>query len=125
MRRGLSVLAGVLVCVALAGAGAASAGASSHVAARPAFSASDGNELVGESCSSARACIAVGQYYKKSAIGLAPLAEKWNGHHWTFQRPPDPAGAQETFLTSVSCHPAATCIAVGYYYSRAAAEPVA
>ncbi|MGO8958022.1 MAG: hypothetical protein ACLQFR_11715 [Streptosporangiaceae bacterium] len=78
-----------------------------------------------ESCSSARACTAVGSYWSKSRLGLAPLAELWNGHRWTFQRPPDPAGAEETSLTAVSCHPAASCIAVGYYYSRSGTEPLA
>jgi len=125
VRRGLSVLAAALACCALSGVGAAGAGAAALIRVQPAFSAADGSVLAGVSCPSAHACSAVGEYYNKGASGLAPLAEQWNGHHWTIQRPPDPAGAEESFLTSVSCHPAPTCMAVGYYFNRSGEVPLA
>ncbi len=115
----------MVVCLTLSGVGAASARTGSRAPAQPAFSASDGSTLASESCQSARACTAVGYYFSKGARGLAPLAERWNGHRWTFQRPPDPAHALETFLTAVSCHPATSCEAVGYYFSASGIEPLA
>jgi hypothetical protein len=60
--------------------------------------------LNGVSCSSARACTAVGS----STSGA--LAERWNGTQWAVQSTPDPTGAS---LNSVSCESAHRCIAAG------------
>jgi hypothetical protein len=63
------------------------------------------------SCSSARACTAVGYSAPDaSSIGTA-LAERWNGQSWTTQTSPAPANSS---LASVSCNSGVTCTAVGY-----------
>jgi hypothetical protein len=63
--------------------------------------------LRGVSCTSARACVAVGTEVT-SAGGILPLAERWNGHSWTLI-PPVPGGP----LAAVSCSSASACTAVG------------
>jgi hypothetical protein len=68
--------------------------------------------LLGVSCVSANACIAVGSYRSKSGNVLT-LAEAWNGTSWSIQPVPLPAGAARAFLNSVSCTSASACIAVG------------
>src|SRR6266702_1969068 len=71
--------------------------------------------LTGVSCTSARACIAVG-----TADGFEPLAEAWNGTSWSLQKPPAPAGATGGVLSAVSCTPGNACIAVGNYQKGSA-----
>jgi len=61
-----------------------------------------GGTLNGVSCTSANACIAVGQ-----ANGAA-LAERWDGTAWATQPTPNPGT-----LLSVSCLAATSCTAVG------------
>lgn len=79
-------------------------------------------DLQGVSCSSARACIAVGDYDVWSSHGftLAPLAERWNGRRWTIEAPPRPVRATYSTLHGVSCSSPYACIAVGYYFTRSA-----
>lgn len=53
------------------------------------------------------------------AVGKAaskPFAEQWNGSEWTVKTAPNPEGATDAILESVSCAPAGTCMAVGNYY---------
>jgi hypothetical protein len=69
--------------------------------------------LDGVSCSSSTACIAVGYSQPSSGGSNFMLAEGWNGSVWTMLSPPEPAGATQSSLTSVSCAPAAGCVAVG------------
>ncbi len=50
------------------------------------------------------------------AIGAGPAgqqAERWNGHSWTAQVTPTPAGADSLRLAAVSCTSAKNCEAVG------------
>jgi hypothetical protein len=63
--------------------------------------------LVAVSCTSARACMAVGGNGTQG-----PLAERWNGRRWAIQRAPnsDRPGGE---LTGVSCGRANACVAVG------------
>jgi len=72
-----------------------------------------GNQLVSVSCTSGSACTAVGDAAKNSdEVGAEPLAERWNGKRWSFQKtknPPDPGP-----LSDVSCT-AGGCVAVGSY----------
>ncbi len=68
------------------------------------------------SCTSARACIAVGVYSTK--IGQVPLAERWNGVRWTIQPTPIPAGYASARLQDVSCASALACTAVGSFFAR-------
>ncbi len=70
-----------------------------------------GSELYGVSCSSSRACMAVGQY--EIPHGSHPHAESWNGTAWLPTRAPAPAGGVSG-LNAVSCRSANRCVAVGY-----------
>jgi len=69
------------------------------------------NALGGASCSSAKACLAVGYY--SNSVGLKTLAEAWNGTAWRILTTPNPAGATDSELAGVSCSSAKACIAVG------------
>ncbi len=62
--------------------------------------------LLGVSCTSSRACTAVGQ-----SRNSQPAAEHWDGVRWGFQRTANPAVAQAA-LDAVSCR-AVVCVAVG------------
>jgi hypothetical protein len=72
------------------------------------------SQLIGVSCISARACVAVGSYYVKRSVGGA-LAEVWNGTAWRLLTTVNPAGATWSQLESVSCSSPQACIAVGNY----------
>jgi hypothetical protein len=67
--------------------------------------------LTGVSCSSSRACTAVGFDYVPGTGG-GPLAERWNGRSWTLQSMPS-AGNEGIPLAGVSCPTARSCTAVG------------
>ena len=64
------------------------------------------------SCTNANACTAVGSD-DTSAGTETPLAETWNGTTWTIQTIPNPSGATNTSLDSISCTNANACTAVG------------
>ena len=70
--------------------------------------------LQGVSCSSASACLAVGDYLDASGDEVT-LAEVWDGTSWSVQSTPDPAGATSSVMESVSCGSTRSCIAVGYF----------
>jgi hypothetical protein len=65
-----------------------------------------GRPLLAVSCSSARACTAVGGVF----------AERWNGRRWSVQNVPAPASSDPMFdfLGGVSCTARQACIAVGF-----------
>jgi hypothetical protein len=63
--------------------------------------------LRGVSCTSARACVAVGTEVTPAGR-ILPLAERWNGSSWSLI-PPAPGGP----LAAVSCSSASACTAVG------------
>jgi hypothetical protein len=65
------------------------------------------------SCVSARWCTAVGSYQDYQSGAQLPLAEHWNGSRWAIQTAANPAGAETTELSAVSCVSASACIAVG------------
>jgi hypothetical protein len=69
--------------------------------------------LTGVSCTSARACTAVGVDYVPGTGG-GPLAERWNGSKWALEVTPSP-GNEGVPLAAVSCGSATSCTAVGYY----------
>jgi hypothetical protein len=71
-----------------------------------------GSSLNGISCTSATACITVGNS-PKGATGAKPLAERWDGAHWTILGAKDISGRTRTTLTEVSCVSATHCMAVG------------
>ena len=62
--------------------------------------------LDGVSCTSRRACTAVGY----ALVG--PLAERWDGRHWVTQNTPNLHDAESGF-SAVSCSSDAACTAVG------------
>ena len=68
--------------------------------------------LSGVSCTSDKACTAVGN----SATGT--LAERWNGKMWAVQPTPNPPDGGSASLSSVSCPTATACTAVGNYFSN-------
>ena len=66
------------------------------------------------SCSAPRACTAVG--YLNTGTGDAqPLAEAWNGSHWSLQAAAMPPGTAQSTLSAVSCV-TSRCTAVGSYF---------
>ncbi len=71
-------------------------------------------ELEGVSCSSSTSCIAVGAY-RNSSETLVTLAEGWNGTQWKIEETPNPSGARESRLASISCTSSTECTAVGRY----------
>ena len=77
--------------------------------------------LIGVSCSSADACVAVGTLLKGPPVTAGfPLAENWNGKTWTVKATPNPKGSTNSNLFAVSCISATTCMAVGSYDHAAA-----
>jgi hypothetical protein len=78
--------------------------------------------LVGVSCTSARACIAVGAYQTSTNASL-PLAERWNGTRWSILSAPHPSGAWGSWLNSVSCSSSRACTAVGDYRTSQSGQP--
>ena len=71
-----------------------------------------GGQLAGVSCSSPRACMAVGNSYT-GAGNPVMLAERWNGTRWEVERTPSPAGTTVSGLSGVSCSAANGCTAIG------------
>ncbi len=69
------------------------------------------------SCSSGRACTAVGEYEKHSGV-VVTLALHWNGRKWTLQSTPNPSGAQSSVLAAVSCSSGTACTAAGAYQNH-------
>ena len=71
-----------------------------------------GGVLSSVSCTTATACIAVGQTdASPPESNGSTLAEQWNGSAWTIQTTPNPPGGGS--LLSVSCTTATACTAVG------------
>jgi hypothetical protein len=67
------------------------------------------NGLVAVSCSSSRACVAVGQ---TAFNGGQPLVERKAGSSWSIERMPPPK-VDGILLQAVSCTSSAICTAVG------------
>jgi len=75
------------------------------------------------SCSSAKACTAVGLFDTRAGRTI-PLAERWNGSRWRIQALP--ALARDVSLNGVSCASASACTAVGFgVKGNADAQPLA
>jgi hypothetical protein len=66
----------------------------------------------GVSCSSERACMAVGSYSPESGGTLA-LTETWNGSEWSQHAAAQPREATESEFLDVSCTSETACTAVG------------
>jgi len=71
------------------------------------------NELSAVSCTSGRACTAVGSHAASLSSDGFTLAERWNGTRWRIQPTTLPTGAKSAGLSGVSCPSATACTAVG------------
>jgi hypothetical protein len=71
------------------------------------------NELSAVSCTSGRACTAVGSHSASLSSPGFPLAQRWNGTRWRIQPTILPNGAKSAGLAGVSCASATACTAVG------------
>jgi len=91
--------------------------------ATPSPTGTQNSHLLGVSCMSAAACLAVGSFTGGSGVSVL-LAERWDGTSWTIQATPLPTGAQNSVLTAVSCSSANACTAVGYAGSTGAFGPL-
>ena len=78
----------------------------------PNVAALPNGSLAAESCASASACTAVGDYENAAGVEVA-LAERWNGSAWRVQRLAEKTGAVLSLFTGISCS-GRTCMAVGY-----------
>jgi hypothetical protein len=76
-----------------------------------------GASLSAVSCSSARACTAVGSWDPGSCAPEVcvdvPLVVRWNGSTWSWQKPPQHAAGLGSELLTVSCPSATACVAIG------------
>ena len=70
-----------------------------------------GNPLLGVSCASQDACIAVGGYGSGGKGAGSPLAERWNGRRWSVERLS--ASRPSGLLVGVDCKGRYACLAVG------------
>jgi len=83
----------------------------------PAIAGASFSVLVGVSCPSASACMAVGTTIGPRGDAKGAFTDAWNGTSWVLESIPRPA---VTSLTAVSCRSATWCIAVGYVPNSAA-----
>ncbi len=70
----------------------------------------EGGALLAVSCTSSRACVAVGSLYTGNSS--RPLVERWDGSSWSIQRTPRLFDTDQ--LGGVSCASSTDCVAVGY-----------
>jgi hypothetical protein len=82
---------------------------------------STGAVLNGVACTSAKNCLAVGNYFTSSHTTL-PAAERWNGSKWSVVSVPAPSGATDASLGAISCAGATNCQAVGISGDNTLAE---
>ena len=68
--------------------------------------------LANVSCTSSKACTAVGDYYGPTGTTVT-LVERWNGVTWAIQRSPNPSRIGYNALAAVSCASSTACMAVG------------
>jgi len=76
-------------------------------------------QLNSVSCTSAKACTAVGTYV------IGKFAETWNGTSWKLHAVPTPTGGTQAVLGAVSCTSAKACTAVGQYNRGGKTVPLA
>jgi hypothetical protein len=74
------------------------------------------DQLTDVSCTSPKACTAVG-YFTNAAFVQVTLAERWNGTGWNIENTPNPVGGTQVAFSGVSCA-AGGCTGVGSYTSR-------
>jgi hypothetical protein len=67
--------------------------------------------LAGVSCTSGRACAAVG--LEQTSATISVITETWTGKRWVMHPVSTPAGSTDTILNDVSCNSPIACLAVG------------
>jgi len=105
---GLTLLA-VITLAALWPAGAQAASWSLQSAAIP--TGATFSTLNGVSCTTIKACMAVGRY--GGTGGTVPFADEYKSGTWTVRAMVNPTGSTETVAEGVSCSSSTACTAVG------------
>jgi hypothetical protein len=107
-------LAGIVAAIpAQAGQDAGAAAATWAVVSTPIPAGAEISELSAVSCTSAKACTAVGSQSASLSSPIAPLADRWTGTRWRIQATPAPKGSAGSNFYGVSCASARACTAVG------------
>jgi hypothetical protein len=85
------------------------------IIASPNTSATQSNSLLGVSCTSSTACVAVGFSTTGTSVQTfyQALIETWNGTAWSITPSPSAPASQSHFLEAVSCTSPTSCVAVG------------
>ena len=116
----LGVVTVLLGCTGIAAAGVAqasqlrtAAGSAWKIEPTPNQAGANINEFSAVSCTSKRACTAVGSHAASLSSPSFTLAERWNGTSWRIQPTILPKGAASSTFTGVSCGSASACTAVG------------
>jgi hypothetical protein len=122
----LGAVASVLGFLAVVTAGAAQAsqpgtavGSGWRVEPTPNLPSAEINEFSAVSCTSGRACTAVGSHAASLSSPGFTLAQRWNGTSWRIQHTILPNGAASSTFTGVSCASATACTAVGAAIGKA------
>jgi hypothetical protein len=87
------------------------------ISSTPNHSTATQSELNGVSCTSSTVCTAVGDDIE-GGIDFT-LGESLSAGKWSLEKSPNPTGAEDSELNSVSCATTTSCIAVGSYGSNA------
>jgi hypothetical protein len=121
----------LLACTGIATAGAAQAsqpatatGSTWKIEPTPNPAGAEISVLSAVSCSSGRACTAVGSYTSSASSPGFALAERWNGTSWQVQPTAKVTGAASPELFGVSCASANACTAVGTAFRTAESRDV-
>jgi hypothetical protein len=90
-----------------------------HVQPTPGPAGDTGSAFAALSCTSSRACAAVGSFTRASNFASLTLAAGWDGTRWAVRPTPNRHGAAFSNLLGVSCPAAVACTAVGFYNTNA------
>jgi hypothetical protein len=119
----VTVLAGVTGIVTAGAAQASQAGKAAggtwKIEPTPNPAGADISGLSAVSCTSGRACTAVGSDTASLSSPSFTLAERWNGKNWRIQPAANPKGAASSNLFGVSCASMHACTAVGTAFHTA------
>jgi hypothetical protein len=74
--------------------------------------ANQNTSLFGVSCTSSRACTAVGSSYPNGGASQTTFVERWNGSKWQIEQSPNSPGRRDTGFLGVSCASSRACMAV-------------
>jgi hypothetical protein len=90
-----------------------------QIEATPSPKGKESIQLNSVSCTSSKACTAVGTYV------IGKFAETWNGTSWKLHAVPTPTGGTQAVLEAVSCTSAKACTAVGQFNRGGKTLPLA